>query len=156
MNVLVSELRSVWSARALVWVLTRREVAAQQAATETYRQARDLSRETYEAGTTTFLDLLDAERSAGITELALAAAIRGLANDWTALQVAAGRGWATQPGAREFDVDQPRAGQVRFGQFRPGQISFGQFRPGQISAGQVRPGQISFGQVRPGQVTAAE
>lgn len=74
----------------------RREVAAQRAATETYRQARDLSRETYEAGTTTFLDLLDAERSAGVTALALAASIRGLATDWTALQVATGRGWATQ------------------------------------------------------------
>lgn len=77
---------------------SRREVAAQQAATETYRQARDLSRETYEAGTTTFLDLLDAERSAGTTALALAASIRGLANDWTSLQVAAGRGWAA-PGS---------------------------------------------------------
>ena len=33
MNVLVSELRSVWSARALVWVLTRREVAARHAGT---------------------------------------------------------------------------------------------------------------------------
>lgn len=77
---------------------SRREVAAQQAATSTYRQARDLSRETYEAGTTTFLDLLDAERSAGTTALALAASIRGLANDWTSLQVAAGRGWAA-PGS---------------------------------------------------------
>jgi multidrug efflux system outer membrane protein len=77
----------------------RREVAAQQSATSTYRQARDLSRETYEAGTTTFLDLLDAERSAGTTALALAASIRGLANDWTALQVATGRGWAVQPAA---------------------------------------------------------
>jgi len=76
---------------------SRREVAAQQAATSTYRQARDLSRETYEAGTTTFLDLLDAERSAGVTALALALSIRGLANDWTALQVATGRGWAVQP-----------------------------------------------------------
>lgn len=75
----------------------RREVAAQQAATSTYQQALDLSRETYEAGTTTFLDLLDAERSAGTTALALALSIRGLANDWTALQVAAGRGWAIQP-----------------------------------------------------------
>lgn len=75
----------------------RREVAAQQAATETYRQARDLSRETYEAGTTTFLDLLDAERSAGNSALALAASIQGLANDWTELQVATGRGWAVEP-----------------------------------------------------------
>lgn len=75
---------------------TRREVSAQQAATDTYRQARDLSRETYEAGTTTFLDLLDAERSAGSTALSLASSIRDLATDWTELQVATGRGWAVE------------------------------------------------------------
>lgn len=33
MNFLVSEVRSAWSARALVWVLTRREVAARHAGT---------------------------------------------------------------------------------------------------------------------------
>jgi multidrug efflux system outer membrane protein len=73
---------------------SRRTVAAQQAATETYRQARDLSRQTYDAGTTTFLDLLDAERSAGLTELALAQTVRNLATNWADLQIAAGRGWA--------------------------------------------------------------
>lgn len=73
----------------------RRTVSAQQAATTTYGRARDLSRTTYEAGTTTFLDLLDAERSAGQTQLALALATRNLANNWVSLQVAAGRGWAT-------------------------------------------------------------
>lgn len=73
----------------------RRELAAQAAATDTYRRARDLSRQTYEAGTTTFLDFLDAERSAGQTALALALSTRSLANDWTSLQIAAGRGWAT-------------------------------------------------------------
>lgn len=75
----------------------RRELAAQQAATETYGRARDLSRVTYEAGTTTFLDFLDAERSAGQTELMLALSSRALANDWVALQIAAGRGWAATP-----------------------------------------------------------
>jgi multidrug efflux system outer membrane protein len=75
----------------------RRELAAQRSATDLYSRARDLSRETYEAGTTTFLDFLDAERSAGQTALALALSTRGLANDWVDLQIAAGRGWATQP-----------------------------------------------------------
>lgn len=73
----------------------RRTVSAQQAATTTYARARELSRTTYEAGTTTFLDLLDAERSAGQTQLALALATRNLANNWVSLQIAAGRGWAT-------------------------------------------------------------
>ncbi len=72
----------------------RRELTAQQAATTSYGQARDLSRQTYEGGTTTFLDLLDAERSAGTTALALALSRRALANSWVALQIAAGRGWA--------------------------------------------------------------
>ncbi|PZQ47346.1 MAG: nodulation protein T precursor [Rhodovulum sulfidophilum] len=75
----------------------RRELTAQQAATTTYGRARDLSRETYEAGTTTFLDFLDAERSAGTTQLALALTTRAVANDWVALQIAAGRGWAAAP-----------------------------------------------------------
>ena len=38
--------------------------------------------------------------AAGTTALALALSIRGLANDWTALQVATGRGWATRPAAQ--------------------------------------------------------
>lgn len=75
----------------------RRELAAQQAATETYGRARDLSLETYEAGTTTFLDFLDAERTAGQTALALALSTRALANNWVALQIAAGRGWDASP-----------------------------------------------------------
>ena len=75
----------------------RRELASQRSATDLYSRARDLSRETYEAGTTTFLDFLDAERSAGQTALALALSTRGLANDWVDLQIAAGRGWSAAP-----------------------------------------------------------
>ena len=75
----------------------RRELASQHSATDLYGRARDLSRETYEAGTTTFLDFLDAERSAGQTALALALSTRGLANDWVDLQIAAGRGWSAAP-----------------------------------------------------------
>ncbi|TPE47495.1 efflux transporter outer membrane subunit [Amaricoccus solimangrovi] len=75
----------------------RRELSAQRAATENYGRARDLSQQTYEAGTTTFLDFLDAERSAGTTALALALSRRSLAIDWVSLQIAAGRGWAAGP-----------------------------------------------------------
>jgi len=75
----------------------RRELTAQQSATTTYGQARELSHESFEIGTTTFLDLLDAERSAGTSALALALSTRALANDWVGLQIAAGRGWAAAP-----------------------------------------------------------
>lgn len=88
-----SAVEEVQSAQGAV-IRGSRELSAEASATELYRRARDLSRETYEAGTMTFLDLLAAERSAGTTALALALSTRSLANDWTSLQVAAGRGWA--------------------------------------------------------------
>ncbi len=91
----LSAVEEVQTAQGAV-IRGRRELAAQQSATEMYRRARDLSRETYEAGTTTFLDFLDAERSAGQTALALALSTRSLANDWVSLQIAAGRGWAVE------------------------------------------------------------
>lgn len=74
----------------------RREVAALAATARSYARARDLSRETYEVGTTSFLDFLDAERSMGDAQRAVAVAVQTLANDWVALQIAAGRGWAAR------------------------------------------------------------
>lgn len=91
----LSAVEEVQTAQGAV-IRDRRELAAQQSATDMYRRARDLARETYEGGTTTFLDFLDAERSAGTTALVLALSTRALANDWTSLQIAAGRGWAVQ------------------------------------------------------------
>ncbi|WP_290685954.1 TolC family protein, partial [Haematobacter sp. UBA3484] len=73
----------------------RRQVAALGRTAEAYARARDLSRETYEVGTTSFLDFLDSERSMGDAQLSVASSVRTLANDWTSLQIATGRGWAT-------------------------------------------------------------
>ena len=72
----------------------RRQVAALGRTAEAYARARDLSRETYEVGTTSFLDFLDSERSMGDAQLSVASSVRTLANDWTSLQIATGRGWA--------------------------------------------------------------
>ncbi len=91
----LSAVEEVQTAQGAV-VRGRRELASQAKATDMYGRARDLSRQTYEAGTTTFLDFLDAERSAGTTALALALTTRALANDWVSLEIAAGRGWAVQ------------------------------------------------------------
>lgn len=73
-----------------------RRLSALSLTAQSYARARDLSRETYEVGTTNFLDFLDAERSMGDAQLSVAAAVQALANDWTALQIAAGRGWAAR------------------------------------------------------------
>lgn len=52
-----------------------------------------LSRANFEAGTTSLLELLDAERAALAQRISLASQKRVAANDWSALQVALGRGW---------------------------------------------------------------
>lgn len=72
----------------------RQEVSALGSTAASYARARDLSRETYEVGTTSFLDFLDAERQMGDAQRAVATAVQTMANDWMALQIAAGRGWA--------------------------------------------------------------
>jgi outer membrane protein, multidrug efflux system len=51
-----------------------------------------LSRETYRLGTTTLLDLLDAERSATAARLSLAQAYRDLATSFAGTQATVGRG----------------------------------------------------------------
>lgn len=72
---------------------SQRTVASLRRAVASNDEALDLSRETYEAGALTLLDLLDTERNASNQRLSLAAAQRDLANDWISLQIATGRGW---------------------------------------------------------------
>ena len=72
---------------------SRRSVTAQRRAVASNDEALRLSRETYEAGALTLLDLLDVERTTSAQRLSLAAAQQALANDWIALQIATGRGW---------------------------------------------------------------
>ena len=53
----------------------------------------ELSRQTYEAGATTLLNLLDNQRSLLSANLTLALAYRDYASSWVSLKVAAGQGW---------------------------------------------------------------
>ncbi len=70
-----------------------RTVSATRDALRSYERVVELSRATYEGGTTNLLDLLDSERSRGSAQLSLAQSVRELANNWGTLQIAAGRGW---------------------------------------------------------------
>lgn len=72
---------------------SRRSLASLNQAVASNDEALDLSRETFEAGALTLLDLLETERNASNERLSLAAARRDLANDWISLQIATGRGW---------------------------------------------------------------
>lgn len=71
----------------------RREVAALRAVQASNDRVLDLSRSTFELGDLSLLDLLEAEREADASRLALSAATRDAAQYWAALMVATGRGW---------------------------------------------------------------
>ncbi|MGQ3210786.1 efflux transporter outer membrane subunit [Shinella sp.] len=67
-------------------------VAAQRKVVDTFDQTLVLARESYRGGASTILDVLDAERNVAESRLALATAIRQLARDYVALNVAIGGG----------------------------------------------------------------
>lgn len=71
----------------------RRQAAALRTAADSYTRVVDLSQDTWRAGQSTLLDLLDAERSRGTARISLAGALRDVASSWAQLQIAAGRGW---------------------------------------------------------------
>ncbi|MCV9999557.1 efflux transporter outer membrane subunit [Pararhizobium sp. YC-54] len=71
--------------------------AAQRRVVQSYEQALSLARESYRGGATTLLDVLDAERNVSIGRLSLAQAIRKLALDYVALNVAIGSGSEVSP-----------------------------------------------------------
>lgn len=75
----------------------RREVQARQTAAASYQSVLDLSTQTYQAGTISLLELLDAQRSNATAQLSLASSMQELANTWTTLQISAGRGWVVAP-----------------------------------------------------------
>ncbi|WP_400189889.1 efflux transporter outer membrane subunit [Massilia orientalis] len=72
-------------------------VATLARAVEAARRAADLTRERERAGTTTMMDLLDAERTRISTEQRLASAETALTGDFVSLQKALGLGWAESP-----------------------------------------------------------
>ena len=67
-------------------------VAAQRKVVDSYEQTLNLARESYRGGASTILDVLDAERNVATARLSLASAIRQLARDYVALNVAIGGG----------------------------------------------------------------
>ena len=67
-------------------------VAAQRKVVDSYEQTLNLARESYRGGASTILDVLDAERNVADARLQLAGAIRQLARDYVALNVAIGGG----------------------------------------------------------------
>lgn len=67
-------------------------VAALRKVVQSYEQTLNLARESYRGGASTVLDVLDAERNVATARLSLAAAIRQLARDYVALNVAIGGG----------------------------------------------------------------
>jgi outer membrane protein, multidrug efflux system len=70
----------------------RRNVYSLQKAADSYVRAVGLARTSYEAGATSLLDLLDADRSASSAQLSVAAGRRDLALQWATLQIATGTG----------------------------------------------------------------
>ncbi len=75
--------------------LSRERLRARQLASsvDNYRKAGDLSRAQYEAGKSSFLDVLDAERSLYSAEDSLIQSRVTLAKDYVALAKALGGGW---------------------------------------------------------------
>ncbi|MFC6446546.1 efflux transporter outer membrane subunit [Shinella zoogloeoides] len=67
-------------------------VAALRKVVQTNEKTLELARESYRGGASTILDVLDAERNVASARLSLAAAIRQLARDYVALNVAIGGG----------------------------------------------------------------
>jgi len=63
------------------------------------RDALTLARQRYASGVTTFLDVLDAERSLQATELSLADSTTAVSTDLVALYKALGGGWELQSSA---------------------------------------------------------
>lgn len=70
-----------------------RAVSISRRAVASYTRVVELSRQTYEAGATTLLNLLDNQRSLLSANLTLALAYRDYASSWASLKVAAGQGW---------------------------------------------------------------
>lgn len=67
-------------------------VSLLQRAENSYQRALDLSRQNYEAGALSLLDLLDADRSLATAQTSLASAVRTQAVDYATLQIALGAG----------------------------------------------------------------
>ncbi len=75
----------------------RREVAALRAVVVSNDRVLALTREAYQGGSSSLLDLLDAERAAANARLSLASSVRQSGVAWASLEIATGKGWAGRP-----------------------------------------------------------
>lgn len=89
----VEEVQSAQTA----YLRARRTVAATRATVQAYARSRDLAEAAYKGGTSTILDLLEAQRSVANARLTLASAVQNMTAQWITLQIAAGRGWTQTP-----------------------------------------------------------
>jgi multidrug efflux system outer membrane protein len=80
------------SALALVRQWANQTAAFQRAVTAS-AEVLDLSRQSYEIGGTTLLDVIDAERLIAENQLQLASALRNWTSSYVQLQVGTGKGW---------------------------------------------------------------
>jgi len=71
----------------------RRQVSSFQAATTAASDVLELSKISYEQGSVTIIDLLDAERNLLSDRLDLARSVRDWSGSWVQLQVSTGKGW---------------------------------------------------------------
>ncbi len=71
----------------------RRQTGSYGAATAAAREVVELSRESYENGAVTIIEILDAERTLLSNRLELARSTRDWTSSWVQLQVSVGKGW---------------------------------------------------------------
>lgn len=74
------------------WIRDRQIVTHVSNSVDSYARALELSRQSYEQGALSLLDLLDTDRSLESARLSLASSIQSMAVDWATLQVALGAG----------------------------------------------------------------
>lgn len=88
---ILDAIQDVQSANS-TWKRDREKVEFLKRSMESYSRSLDLSLETYEAGVTNLLDLLDTDRSLASARIQFANALRAMSINWASLQIALGAG----------------------------------------------------------------
>ncbi|GHE00100.1 hypothetical protein U879_09960 [Defluviimonas sp. 20V17] len=91
-STVLSAVQNVQAAQSS-YIRAGQSVARARDAVRAFQKVVSLSRQTYQAGTTTLIDLLTNERSLASAQLSLASAQQSRAAGWAQLQIAVGRGW---------------------------------------------------------------
>lgn len=75
----------------------RREVSALRNVLASNEKLLELTRASYDSGSSSLLDLLDVERTTSNARLSLASAVRDASTAWVRLQISTGNGWVVGP-----------------------------------------------------------